>query len=735
MDKIKFVLFVSLVIFSFLSKGQKRDTKIKRFIPEPILIGLWDLNEIESNYFLYDVSGNNKHFYNGNKISHWKRDSLNHFIFHKETHFSSGSLILNKFPYTILIKFKVTKSKGKNTLISCRNYFRSAYSIQLINESDENWIEIDYLGETIRAKKKCEIDKWYTVVAVFTEKEMSLYMNGEQVGSRSHTPYVAINDVNLSFGNHKTNPNQEFEGVIDELALWEGVLTEKQLSNITYPISTQTNIHDIKIIIYLNQGRHPFKNTEIEENEIFSSLETMDFMSQYPYTSNPKEFNALADPFGYHCDYSKREELLKYVRDNPGSIKNPFFFLGDLCLEMTPYILEYYSFLVYYNQNVNERLFDMVIELYFNYPDLQLLNGSRSELSHFKRLDDNGKTPLMYATEFGYLGSAKKIIGFSNVNQQNFLGQTALSNACKNNDLQLMSLLWDYGANENIKDQYGKKPMDYCTTTEAKNLFFNLLIAAEKDQKVYHSLEEALKRPERVFKLNLSNQYLTQLPENIVKFKNLKELDLSNNLFTHFPEGISELTNLVSLNLSKNQLTRLPESIYKMDSLKSLLLSRNQLTRLPENIHKMSTLESLDISFNLLTHLSDNIFKIKSLKVLNLSNNQLSSLGAGIHNLKNLTKLRLSGNQLTSLPEKMYTMKNITYLDLSFNLLIHISEDIQQMERLTYLWLSNNQLTRLPESLNKMHTIKYLNIKGNHFLQEEKEKIKKLPFYYEYEFK
>ena len=85
--------------------------------------------------------------------------------------------------------------------------------------------------------------------------------------------------------------------------------------------------------------------------------------------------------------------------------------------------------------------------------------------------------------------------------------------------------------------------------------------------KTYTSLEEALKTPDKVFKLDLSSQGLSSLPESIGNLTNLTELDLSKNQLKSLPESIGNLTNLTLLLLGDNKLNSLPESIGNLTNL------------------------------------------------------------------------------------------------------------------------------------------------------------------------
>ena len=58
---------------------------------------------------------------------------------------------------------------------------------------------------------------------------------------------------------------------------------------------------------------------------------------------------------------------------------------------------------------------------------------------------------------------------------------------------------------------------------------------------IYSSLEEALKNPKNVYRLNLKRKKLTEFPKEILELTNLWELNLSRNKIYELPKEI-ELT-------------------------------------------------------------------------------------------------------------------------------------------------------------------------------------------------
>ena len=73
--------------------------------------------------------------------------------------------------------------------------------------------------------------------------------------------------------------------------------------------------------------------------------------------------------------------------------------------------------------------------------------------------------------------------------------------------------------------------------------------------KEFTQVEEAVKVPERVYRLNLSNQSFKKFPEGLSKFINLQYLSLRNDYLKEVPLEVTELKNLRVLDLGGNDLT------------------------------------------------------------------------------------------------------------------------------------------------------------------------------------
>ena len=158
-----------------------------------------------------------------------------------------------------------------------------------------------------------------------------------------------------------------------------------------------------------------------------------------------------------------------------------------------------------------------------------------------------------------------------------------------------------------------------CFSSITAHLKAQLLSLEElNDAYKYESLEEALKNPDKVIRLDLKRQDLDSLPLDILKFKNLQYLSLRKNQFNYFPVELSHLVNLQVLDLSKNELTSIPPEISSLTNLKHLILNNNQLASLPPEIGRLSNLQYLDLWANPMRDFPKELGHLNSLKEIDL---------------------------------------------------------------------------------------------------------------------
>ena len=136
--------------------------------------------------------------------------------------------------------------------------------------------------------------------------------------------------------------------------------------------------------------------------------------------------------------------------------------------------------------------------------------------------------------------------------------------------------------------------------------------------KAYTNLQEALKNPELVVKLELRKKKLKAFPPEIFKFPNLQYLDLSKNDIKEIPAEIGQLKNLQYFAISKTGLESLPPQIGDLSNLFFLNANQNDISTLPPQIGKLVKLRKLDLWSNNVDKYPSEIKNMKSLQTLDL---------------------------------------------------------------------------------------------------------------------
>lgn len=100
--------------------------------------------------------------------------------------------------------------------------------------------------------------------------------------------------------------------------------------------------------------------------------------------------------------------------------------------------------------------------------------------------------------------------------------------------------------------------------------------------------------------LLVSNNRLTQLPDELGRMDKLTELDASCNQITQMPNRMAELRQLRAILLRNNQLVYIPREVTSLQ-LVTLDVSGNRIGKLPTEMRHMSTLVNLELENNPLT--------------------------------------------------------------------------------------------------------------------------------------
>jgi len=146
--------------------------------------------------------------------------------------------------------------------------------------------------------------------------------------------------------------------------------------------------------------------------------------------------------------------------------------------------------------------------------------------------------------------------------------------------------------------------------------------------------------PNRIYEVDLSNSGITEIPKQILLFKNLRVLNLEENELSKADFSIlKHLTRLRKLNIRECNLTEIPSSVFSLTKLEELDIYFNKISELPEELFTLTNLKGLQIGGNYLKSLSPNISRLTNLEWIELSSTQIWRLPDEMTKLKSLRKI------------------------------------------------------------------------------------------------
>lgn len=237
--------------------------------------------------------------------------------------------------------------------------------------------------------------------------------------------------------------------------------------------------------------------------------------------------------------------------------------------------------------------------------------------------------------------------------------------------------------------------------------------------KIYKGIGSLPKDLDSVYRLDLSQQQLTKIPEIVSKLTNLQELNLSENQISNL-NGFENLNNLQILNIGMNDFKTFPIEITKYMNLKILDLWWNDIKTIPDEFFSNNTqIEELDMTSMFEFDFKSNLGKIhlfKNLKRLYLGNNQIPHLTIQFAKLENLELFGYISQDSINLKElclKLTKCKKLKTLHFSVNNIKTLPNEILLLENLEELNLFQNKIKVLPSDIVKMKNLKEITLIDN----------------------
>lgn len=143
--------------------------------------------------------------------------------------------------------------------------------------------------------------------------------------------------------------------------------------------------------------------------------------------------------------------------------------------------------------------------------------------------------------------------------------------------------------------------------------------------------------------LDLSDNQLTDLPDDLDRFSQLKILFASNNNFRHIPESVGRCRHLSMIGFKHNQIETVSETCLPAQT-RWLILTDNNIQTLPDNFGRLGQMEKLALAGNRLSSLPDSMVDMHQLGLLRIAANQLEAFPDCLLTLPKLAWLAFSGN-------------------------------------------------------------------------------------------
>jgi hypothetical protein len=216
-----------ILAIGFALKTQMIMAQVPSYVPTNGLVGYWpfngNANDESGNGMNGAVNGANltsDRF--GNVNSAYNFNGINNYI-------SAVRNNLNQF--SVSLWFNANLNQEYSPFVDANNSNWEIYLIYL-KPTFTKWITAPSNYEEFISTTTVPLSQWQHIVYTYTSNNVNVYLNGVLISSFSNVSLVNSNNGLYYFGASISGSSQFYEGKLDDIGIWNRILTQDDITNL-----------------------------------------------------------------------------------------------------------------------------------------------------------------------------------------------------------------------------------------------------------------------------------------------------------------------------------------------------------------------------------------------------------------------------------------------------------------------------------------------------------------------
>jgi hypothetical protein len=218
--------------------------------------------------------------------------------------------------------------------------------------------------------------------------------------------------------------------------------------------------------------------------------------------------------------------------------------------------------------------------------------------------------------------------------------------------------------------------------------FYDERLRAHSKVELQAKLQRAQINPDSICELDLNYLYLTEMPRELRKLRNLEVLYLNENEISQIDTTIIDLLqSLKELHLYGDKIKELPFALSRLKNLEVLDLTANPLSQLPNSLFELKNLRTLELGATEIDQIPKYIVNLQRLEKLDIGNTNTNTIPSEIFELPRLTHLELP-DSLSLFKIENWKIEQLKHFDVPYEFLMHNLHIIEDLQNLDWLYIS-----------------------------------------------